>query len=213
MKDIIEAQYDVTKKSRIKRFYESNKIIIFSAIFFILISIISVGFYFNYKEKKNFLLSEKYVQARIYIEKGKKNEATDLLKELIFSNNTTYSSLSLFIIIDQKLITNNEELSKLFDYLLDNNKFKKEIKNMLIYKRALLRSEFITESELIEEVQPLLNNNSIWKSHTLLLLGDYFASKGEYYKAKQFYMEILSIKDVQKDLFELVKSKLTFISQ
>jgi len=213
MKDIIEAQYDVTKKSGLKKFYESNKILIFAVIFSILISIVSVGFYLASKEKKNLLLSEKYVQARIYIEKGNKNEATSILKDLIYSNNTTYSALSLFIILDQKLITDNEELLKLFGHLLDNNKFKKEIKNLLIYKKALLKSDFITESELIVEIQPLLNNNSIWKVHAQLLLGDYFASKKEYFKAEQFYMEILSTKDLQKDLFELTKSKLSLISQ
>ena len=33
--------------------------------------------------------------------------------------------------------------------------------------------------ELIEILKPIINSDSIWKSHSLLLLGDYFLSKDE----------------------------------
>ena len=50
--DLFEAQYDITKKSKLKKFYELNKILIFSSI---LILIIVFGSSIFYLEKKEFL--------------------------------------------------------------------------------------------------------------------------------------------------------------
>ena len=52
--NLFEANYDVTKKSKLKRFYESNKIFIFSFIFIIIIFFGSFNFYLENKEKKRF---------------------------------------------------------------------------------------------------------------------------------------------------------------
>ena len=56
--NLFEAQYDVTKKSKLKKFYEVNKILIFSIILILIIAIVSVGFYSETKEKKKILLSD-----------------------------------------------------------------------------------------------------------------------------------------------------------
>ena len=142
--NLFEAKYDITKKSRLKRFYESNKILIFSTIFILVIFIGSFNFYLTNKEKKKILLSENYVQAKIYLENGNKNNATSILKKVIFANDSTYSTLCFFLILNENLVTDHKELSILFNHLLDNNKFEKEIKNLLIYKKALFNSNFIS---------------------------------------------------------------------
>ena len=210
--NLFEAKYDITKQSRLKRFYESNKILIFSSIFILVIFIGSFNFYLTNKEKKKILLSENYVQAKIYLENGNKNKATSILKKVIFANDSTYSSLCFFLILNENLVTDHKELSILFNHLLDNNKFEKEIKNLLIYKKALFNSNFISESELLEDIKPLLNTETLWKPHALLLVGDYFLSKKEYIKATEFYTQILLIKNLQKYFYEQARSKLVFIS-
>ena len=210
--NLIEAQYDITKKSKFRRFYESNKILIFSSIFILVITFISFSVYFTNKEKNKILLSEKYMEAKIYIANDNKDKATTLLKELIFSNDSTYSTLSFFLILNQNLVTDHQEQSILFDHLLNNNKFEKEVENLLIYKRALFNSNFISESKMIEDIKPLLNTETIWKPHALLLMGNYFVEKKEYIKAREFYTEILSIKNLQKDFYDQAKSKLILIS-
>ena len=43
--NLFETQYDLTKKSKLKEFYESNKIWIYSTIFAFIIIIASYGFY------------------------------------------------------------------------------------------------------------------------------------------------------------------------
>jgi len=209
--DLIQAQYDITKKSKLKRFYESNKILIFSSILVLTIIFVSFGIYFEKKEKDRILLSENYIQAKIYLENKNKKEAVNILKKVIFANDSTYSTLSFFLILNQNLVTDHEELSNLFNHLLNNNKFDKEVKNLLIYKKALLSSDFISESQLLIDIQPLLNSETLWKPHALLLIGDYFVSKKEYIKAREFYNQILLIKNLQKEFYDQAKSKLIFI--
>ncbi len=52
--NLSEIQYDVTKKSKIRKFYEANKIFIFSTITILLIIVASISFYLDNKTKKKF---------------------------------------------------------------------------------------------------------------------------------------------------------------
>ena len=210
--NLFETQYDVTKKSKLKKFYEVNKISIFSVILILIIAIASISFYSETKEKKKILISDKYLAAKVYLENGDRNEAKDILKTVIFANDSTYSTLSLFLILNENLIVDQGELSNLFDHVLENNKFEKEVKNLIIFKKALFQSNFVSELELLDAVKPLINTETVWKPHALLLLGDYFASKKEYLKAKEFYVQILSLKNLHKELYNHARSQLIFIT-
>ena len=210
--NLIEAQYDVTKKSKFRKFYEKNKIFIFSFTFLFVFAFGSFSIYLENKEKKKILLSENYLQAKIYLEGGNKNKALSVLKEVIFANDPTYSTLCLFLAMNQNLITDYRELSGLFDHLLENNKFSKEERNLLIYKKALLNSNFVNESEMLKSIKPLLSTETFWKPHALLLLGDYFVSKGEYIKAIEFYQKIFTINNLHKHLYDHARFQLAIIS-
>ena len=210
--NLIEAQYEVSKKSKIRRFYETNKIFIYSFIFILIISLASFSFYLGQKNKKKIEISENYIQAKIYLGDKKNSEALSLLKNIIFANDQTYSVLSLFMILDQDLIKDPSETLVLFNHVLDNNKFDKEIKNLLIFKKALFSSSQLEETQLINELKPLLNAETMWKAHALLLLGDYFVSKKEYIKARDFYSQILSINNLQQDLYDQAKLQLELIA-
>jgi predicted negative regulator of RcsB-dependent stress response len=210
--NLFETQYDVTKKSKLKKFYEVNKILIFSVILILIIAIASVSFYSETKEKKKILLSDNYLAAKVYLENGDRNKVKNILKTIIFANDSTYSTLSLFLILNENLIVDQGELSNLFDHVLENNKFEKEVKNLIIFKKALFQSNFVSELELLDAVKPLINTETVWKPHALLLLGDYFASKKEYLKAKEFYVQILSVKNLHKELYNHARSQLIFIT-
>ena len=80
--NLFEAQYDVTKKSRLKKFYDSYKILIFSFLFVLFIAFVSFSFYLESKENKKILLSENYIQAKIYLESGNSEKATNLLRKI-----------------------------------------------------------------------------------------------------------------------------------
>ena len=210
--NLFETQYDLTKKSKIKIFYESNKILIYSLIVLLILFFGSFSYYVDSKEKKKILLSEDYVRAKIYLAKEKKSEALDILKNVVLANDPSYSTLSFFLILNRNLINDREEVLNLFDHLLTNNKFDKEIRHLLLYKKALYNSNHLNEPELLEEVKPLLEENSLWRAHTLLLLGDYFVSKKENLKAKDFYTQVLSIKNLEKGLYDKAISQLKLIN-
>ena len=210
--NLFETQYDVTKKSKLKKFYEVNKILIFSVILILIIAIASVSFYSETKEKKKILLSDNYLAAKVYLENGDRNKVKNILKTIIFANDSTYSTLSLFLILNENLIVDQGELSNLFDHVLENNKFEKEVKNLIIFKKALFQSNFVSELELLDTAKPLISTETVWKPHALLLLGDYFASKKEYLKAKEFYVQILSLKNLHKELYNQARSQLIFIA-
>ena len=210
--NLFETQYDVTKKSKLKKFYEVNKILIFSVILILIIAIASVSFYSETKEKKKILLSDNYLAAKVYLENGDRNKVKNILKTIIFANDSTYSTLSLFLILNENLIVDQGELSNLFDHVLENNKFEKEVKNLIIFKKALFQSNFVSELELLDAVKPLINTETVWKPHALLLLGDYFASKKEYLKAKEFYVQILSLKNLHNELYNHARSQLIFFT-
>ena len=114
--------------------------------------------------------------------------------------------------MDESLVTDPEELIKLFDHILKNNKFDEEFKNLLIYKKALIQSNFSQEAELLELLKPLINQNTVWKPHALLLAGDYFSSKKENSKAKEFYLQVLSISDLQQELYQQAGHKASLIT-
>ena len=210
--NLFKEQYDVENKSKLKKFYEKNRILIFSIVLLIVISIASISFYSINEENKKIKLAENYIKAKIHLENGEKSKAEDILKSIILANNKAYSALSLFLILNENLITDQNELSKLFNHVIENNKYDKEIKNLLIFKKALFQSNFIDEPRLLETTKQLINTETLWKPHALLLLGDYFYSKKEFLKAREFYIKILSLKNLHKELYDQARSQLILIN-
>ena len=58
----------------------------------------------------------------------------------------------------------------------------------------------------------LKSKETLWKGHGLMLIGDYYFSRKEYVKAKDFYTQILAIKNLQPELYEQAKMKLINIA-
>ena len=137
--NLFEAQYDVTKKSKLRKFYESNKIFIFSIALVLIIVVVSASYYSEIKKREKILLSDNYTEAKIYLKNGDRNKAKNILKKIILANDSTYSTLSLFLILNENLITDQEVLSNLFNHILENNEFEEEIKNLIIFKKALFQ--------------------------------------------------------------------------
>ena len=153
------------------------------------------------KKKKRAQISEKFNKITVDFKNNKNN--TKVKKELInivFSYDKTYSPLSLYFLIDNKIIVSRNEINNLFDELIKNTSLEKEVKNLVIYKKALFNSEFETENNLINQLNPLINSESIWKSHALYLLGEYFFFKKEKEKSKEFFERILNTKNANPEI-------------
>ena len=161
---------------------------IFLYIFGILILIIAAIIWLSSSNKiKETKISDSFINAQILIEKGKKNEAEKILSNIVLEKNSPYSSLSLFLIIENKLIDNKEIIINYFDEIINNNSFKDEDLNLLKLKKAIYISDISMEQEIIKLLNPIINSNSVWKNHALKFLGDFYNSNGQQQKAKQYY--------------------------
>ena len=115
--------------------------------------------------------------------------------EIINFKDKTYSPLALYFLLDNNIINSREKVNGLFDILIEETKLDKEIKNLIIYKKGLYNSDYETENNLLKILNPLINSKSIWKSHSLYLLAEYFFSKNEKQKAKEFFEKIITLEN------------------
>ena len=180
-----------TRREYIKNFLIKNKKKIYFFLVLILISIFSIFLYLEYVERQKLVLSNKFIKASLNYDVQKKAYYLDQFTEIIDSNNSTYGPLTLFFLIDNNILETDEEINRLFDKIINNTKLEKEIKNLMIYKKGLINASYQSENEILKTLEPLTNSDSVWKPHALLLLGDYFLSKGKNQKARDFYTQIL----------------------
>ena len=131
------------------------------------------------------------------------------LIEIIYEKNPTYSPLALYFIIDKEIQSTNEEINQLFDVIIDEVNLDEEIKNLIIYKKGLFNSNFDTENNLIKILNPVINSDSIWKSHALYLMAEYFFDKNQNQKAKEFYNKILESEKSNKSIIIETKKRLS----
>ena len=143
------------------------------------------------KERSKIKLANQYNLALIDLNPDNKQKTIDEMIKVVKSNDTTYSPLALYHLLDNNLLDNNDQINTLFNELIEKTNLENEIKNLIIYKKALFNSDFVSENELLKILNPVINSESIWKSHALYLLAEYFYSKDEKQKAKEFFNQIL----------------------
>ena len=189
-----------TRNEKIKNFFIDNKknfiMLISSAI------ILLVG-YFSFdeiKKRNEIKLANQFNQSIITFQKIEKEKTINELINIINKKNATYSPLALYFIIDNNLIKDEKIINSLFNILINKTNLKKEIKNLIIYKKALYNSNFAGENELIKILSPVINSESIWKSHSLYLMAEYFYSKNEKQKSKEFFNKIMKLTNSNNDV-------------
>ena len=189
-----------TRNERIKNFFINNKkylIIILSSIILIVLTFFA---YNEFKDRKNKNLAEKYNNIITNFDYSNKEKIKSELIEIINEKNSTYSPLALYFIIDNEFQTTNKEINKFFDILIEEVNLDKEIKNLIIYKKGLFNSEFESENNLIKILNPIINSDSLWKSHALYLMAEYFFDKNQKQKAKEFYNQVLNYKKSNENI-------------
>ena len=92
--------------------------------------------------------------------------------------------------------------------LIDETKLESEIKNLIIYKKALYNADQIDENNLLEMLNPLINSESIWKSHALYILAEYFYAKNEKQKSKEFFSKIINTINANQDIVREAQKRL-----
>ena len=189
-----------TRNEKIRNFFIKNKkILIISLSTIILIIFGFFGYEEIQKNKKN-KIAEKYNSAIIdFISADKKNVKNKLI-QIINEKDSTYSPLALYFIIDNEIDSSKEEINKYSDAMIEETNLEKEIKNLIIYKKGLFNADHVSENSLIQILNPLINSNSVWKSHGLYLMAEYFLHKNQKQKAKEFYNQILSFEKSNQNI-------------
>ena len=189
-----------TRNEKIKNFFVNNKNKIISGIIILIIIIVGVFSYDKYLINKKKDISDSYNSIIIdYSEKTKEKTAISLI-EIINKKDPTYSPLSLYFIIDNNLVSDQSKINSWFDILIKDTSLDSEINNLIIYKKALYNADNIQESELLNILNPLINSKSVWSSHSLYLMAEYFYANNQKQKAKEFFNQIIALENSNPDI-------------
>jgi hypothetical protein len=189
-----------TRQEKVRNFFINNKNKIISTIVILVIILVGAYSFDSYKTNKKKEISNKFNSTTLSYSENTKELTIQNLVEIINEQDSTYSPLSLYFIIDNKLISNQSEINSYFDILIEKTSLDEEIKNLVIYKKALFNADQAQESDLLNILNPLINSNSVWKSHALYLMAEYFYSKDQKQKSKEFFNQIASLEDANPDI-------------
>tara|TARA_B100000886_G_scaffold279668_1_gene203726 strand:+ start:240 stop:884 length:645 start_codon:yes stop_codon:yes gene_type:complete len=189
-----------TRNEKIKNFFAQNKKQIFSGLIFIVILLISYFAFIEYKDSKKVKISETFNSITINYSENNKEKTVKGLVKIVNEKNSTYSPLALYFIIDNGLISEKNTINNLFDVIIDKTSLDKEIKNLNIYKKALYNADDSSESDLLYILNPLIKSESVWKSHALYLMAEFFYSKNEMQKSKEFFNQILNLDNANQQI-------------
>ena len=185
-----------TRKEKIKNFIINKKNTIISILIFFVLILFGFFIYQEYLEKNKVKLANKYNALIIEYENGNKTNILNSMKEIIKHKDRTYSPLAFYYLLDNNLITSQEEINTYFDIIINEIGLDKENKNLTIFKKGLFNSEFANENELLNILNPVIKSDSIWKPHALYLMAEYYFSKNEKQKSKEFLEKLISLENI-----------------
>jgi len=181
------------RNQRVKDFFLKFKKQLIATFSIIILIVFGYFIYQDLKKKNKIKIADEYNQVTIDYLSGNKKNSKEKLINIVNKKDKTYSPLSLYFLLDQDIISETNKINELFDVIINDTSLEKEIKNLVIYKKALFNSEFETENNLIKILNPLINSESIWKSHALYLMAEYFYFKNEKQKSKEFFQKIINL--------------------
>jgi len=184
-----------TRNEKIKNFLVNNKSKILTIIISIVVLLLLFFGYGEYKKRDRISVSDEFNSLTIGYNKENNSKILTGLINVIKEKNPTYSPLALYFIIDNGLTDDKNQINEYFDILIEDTSLENEIKNLVIYKKGLYNADIVDEAGILKILKPIINSESVWKSHALYLLGEYFYSKQENQKAKDFFEQIVSLEN------------------
>tara|TARA_Y100000816_G_scaffold64586_1_gene42855 strand:- start:521 stop:1162 length:642 start_codon:yes stop_codon:yes gene_type:complete len=199
MSDDIEIINQITRIEKIKKFFSNNYKKLIGSLVSILLVIFSYFGYQEYKKKQKLEIAEIYNQITLKeITPENTNDIGELVK-IIKKKDPIYSALSLYFIIEKDLVSDQKEINNFFDLVIKSQE-ENEIKNLIVYKKAMYNADIISENDLLDILNPILKSESVWKSHALLLMADYFEHNNNLIKSKDFLEEIVNSELVNNEI-------------
>ena len=162
----MENEKEINSLEKIEIFLRKNKNILLIILTLIIFFLIGIGYLNYYQKSKNEKVSEKFVQAGLYLSLNQHEKSKKIYKEIITSKNKFYSLLALNNIIDNDLEQNNQEVLELFN-IVENSKIEKEKKNLVKLKKALYLIKISKDREGKKLLNEIISSNSIWKETAL----------------------------------------------
>ena len=197
-----------TRNEKIKNFFINNKRLIISLLLLIVLLLMFFFGFNEFKKREKIDISNLYNSTIIKHSVENKAETQESLMKIINKKDSTYSPLSLYFIIDNEIIEDKNEVNKLFDIIINKTSLENEIKNLIIYKKALFNADQSNENELLDILKPLINSESVWKSHALYLMAEFFYSKNEKQKSKEFFNQIIILDNANDDIARKAQKRL-----
>ena len=158
----MENEKEISSLVKVENFIKENKNILLVILTLITFFLIGISYLNYYQKSKNEIVSEKFVQAGIYLSLNQQEKSKKIYKEIISSKNKFYSLLALNQIIDNNLEQNSEEILELFN-IVENTKIEKEQKNLVKLKKALYLIKISKDNEGKKLLNEIISDNSIWK--------------------------------------------------
>ena len=195
-------------KRDLKSIILNNKKIFLTIFLISLIGLFGYFFYTDYKKNLNVKNDENYNLAVTNFDKNNKTSTIMIMKNIISIKDPTYSTLALYFLLDNNLLSNKKEINKYFDILIYETNLEKEVKDLIIYKKGLYNSGSVNEQELLDIFKPIINGENLWKSHALYIIAEYFLARNEKQKAKEFFEKIISSENTNLDINKEVQKRL-----
>ncbi len=199
MSEDIEIINQNTRIEKIKNFFSNNFKKLIGSLVSILLLLFSYFGYQEYEKREKLEIAETYNQITLKEITVQNSNDVEQLVKIIKKKDPIYSALSLYFIIENNLVNDQKEINNFFDMVIKSQK-EKEIKNLIIYKKAMYNADIASENELLDILNPLLKSQSVWKSHALLLMADYFEHNNNLLKSKDFLKEIVNSEVVNNEI-------------
>ena len=199
MSEDIEIINQNTRIEKIKNFFSDNYKKLIGSLISILLVLFSYFGFQEYKKRVKLEIAEIYNQITLKEITIENTNSIEQLVKIIKEKDPIYSALSLYFIIENNLVNDPKEINNYFDLVIKSQK-EKEIENLIIYKKAMYNADIASENELLDILNPLLKSQSVWKSHALLLMADYFEHNNNLLKSKDFLKEIVNSEVVNNEI-------------
>ena len=197
-----------TRNEYIKNFFKKNfKKLLFIISIFLLI-LLSFFVYESLKKNKRYTLAKKYNDIIINNKNYTSPYIIENLKFIIDKKDKVYSPLALYYLLDNNYINSQNDINILFDKII-SIKQSNEKKHLIIFKKALFNLDNFTENQMLETLSPVINSDSVWKAHGLLLMAEFYLDKKEFIKSKEFFTKVSEIENLNQSIKQDVQKKLS----
>lgn len=191
---------NATKIEKFKNFFLNNIKKLIAVTILILILMFSYFLLLDMKQKKIKRISENYNNLTLNFTESNIKQTNEGLTKIIYKKDKAYSPLALYFMIDNSIEKDTATINKHFDFIINELGLDDNLINLNIYKKALFNGDTADENFLLQILDPLIKNDTIWRSHALYLLGEYFYAKNDKIKAKEFYQNIITDTKSNKEI-------------